>query len=131
MKRIALCLLLLCLAACGPTNLEKLNGKWNCDVKASIALMDEADRKKMEMMPELAAMIIGAVSITVDSPAKKLTVGMGEFSDTSDFSVVSDSGSVLTLKTGKDTMRIAFKSNDTLEITNEGDKKKVIFTRAK
>lgn len=122
----------LCLAACGgdsDTNLSKGDGTWVCDVKATAELNPEM-KAQYEQMPQLIETMLGAMTFTLDVKAGKLALNLGEISESKDFTVVSDSGNTLVIKSDDAKLTLTFSGKDsfTLEDESEPDAK-IAFKR--
>ncbi len=129
MKRVSLLLFALfalaMLTACGDGNLDKFDGAWQCDGKASLALSSPPPNS-----PELES-AMSSVCLYVDSSKKLLTVSAPGQSETLTFIVVSDSGKILEIAANRTQGRIEFRDDDTILYSSQKQQKPLVFTRTK
>lgn len=126
--RISLALFLLSLlAACGQSNLDKLNGAWQCDGKATIVLHPDAVG-----MGDMGEKMFSAITMKFDVPGKKLIMGLGARTKTEELAVVSDSGKTVVLGGSGSKLSIEFQNDDAILVQDDKDpKKKLILRRVK
>jgi len=122
---------LFAVASCGESNLNKANGTWRCDPQATIALLDDTAKKAAGIVPGLAEGILNNVEFSLDAKNKKVTGSIFGISGSSDFMVVSDSGSSMEIKSGNSTIRLTFRDVDSLEVSGGPNSQKFVFKRAK
>lgn len=129
MKRVSLLpfalFALTMLTACGDDNLDKFDGAWRCDGKASLAIASPRPNS-----PELES-TMSSVCLYVDSSKKLLTVSAPGQSDTLTFTVASDSGNVLEIAADETQGRIEFRDDDTILYSSQKQQKPLVFTRIK
>jgi len=123
--------LLFAVASCGGSNLNKANGTWQCDPQATIALLDDTAKKAAGIVPGLAEGILNNVEFSLDAKNKKVTGSVFGISGSSDFTVVSDSGSSLEIKSGNSTIRLKFRDANSLEVSGGPNAQKFVFKRIK
>ena len=137
MRKVLLSSLLLtftlALAACGSgSNLDKANGDWTCDAKATIELLPAEMKAQLAAAPGMAEAMFSAFKMNVDSKGKKLSVTMGPATETGDFTVVSDSGKSLVLNMKDDELHIDFTTDDSITVYSKKDaNSKIVFARKK
>ena len=119
------------LASCSASNLDKADGSWQCDPKATVALLDDASKKMAGMVPGLADGILQNVEFDLNAKSKTVTAGMFGLHGSSAFTVVSDSGSSLVIKSGDNTLHLNFRDKNTLEISGGPEAHKFVFKRVK
>ena len=126
--RLSLALFLLSLlTACGQSNLDKLNGAWQCDGKATLALHPEKPELK-----EMGEKMFDAITMKFDVPGKKFSMSLGGLEKTEDLVVASDSGNTVVLGGSGPHLTIELRSDGTILAYDDKDsKKKLIFRRAK
>jgi len=128
---LVLALALFVLASCGESNLNKANGKWQCDPQATIALLDDTAKKAAGIVPGLAEGMLKNVEFSLDAKNKKVTGGVFGITSSADFTVVSDSGSSLVIKSGNSTISLHFRDRDSLEVSGGPTSQKFVFKRVK
>ena len=118
------------LAACGQSNLDRANGEWTCDVKASFALRPAMDN--FTLTPVGTEDTLRAFELSIDAKGKLMTLHTGEESIRRNINVVSDRGTSLVLTTPSEKIRIQFTTNDSfiLYVEPYADAK-IVFTRKK
>ena len=119
------------LAACGESNVHKADGSWQCDPAATIALLDDASKKMAGMVPGLADGILQNVEFDLNAKSKTVTAGMFGIHGSAAFTVISDSGSSLVIKSGDNTIRLNFRDKNTLEISGGPETHTFVFKRVK
>jgi len=117
------------LASCSESNLNKANGKWQCDPQATIALLDATAQKAAGIVPGLAESVLKNVEFSLDAKTTKVTGGIFGISGSSDFTVVSDSGSSLVIKSGNSTIHLTFRDKNSLEVSGGPTSQKFVFKR--
>ena len=121
----------LALASCGESNLNKANGRWRCDPQASIALLDGAAKAAAGIAPALAEGVLKNMEFSLDAKTKKVGGSLFGIGGNADFSVVSDSGSSLVIKSGDNTLHLMFRDKDNLELSGGPIAQKFVFRRLK
>jgi hypothetical protein len=119
------------LASCGESNVNKADGSWQCDPQATVALLDDAAKKMAGMVSGLADGILQNVEFDLNARSKTVTAGMFGLHGSSKFTVVSDSGSSLVIKSGENTLHLDFRDKNTLDISGGPDAHKFVFKRVK
>lgn len=114
MKKFLLIMLMLLLAGCS-SNLDKLNGKWQCDTKQTLVIADEETRKQFAdpLAVGLLEAMLSKFQISVDASKKEITIRMGGMEKTEPFTVESESGNKITLKVRDKSVLFDFFDNDT------------------
>ena len=138
MRKVLLASLLLtfalALAACGSSsNLDKASGDWVCDAKATLALHPDLQAQTAGA-PEMAEALFSAFKMNINAKDKKMSVTMGQVSESGAFTVVSDSGKslVLEMDKDKDKLHIDFTTDDSITVYSESDaNSKIVFARKK
>jgi len=128
---LALTFVLFALASCGESNLNKANGKWQCDPQATIALLDDTAKKAAGIVPGLAEGMLKNVEFSLDAKDKKVTGGVFGITSSADFTLVSDSGSSLVIKSGNNTIHLNFRDKDSLEVSGGPTSQQFVFKRLK
>ena len=118
-------------ASCSESNLSKADGSWQCDPAATIALLDDAAKKSAGMVPGLADGILQNVEFNLNAKNKTVTAGMFGLHGSSKFTVVSDSGSSLVIKSGDNTVYLNFRDKNTLAIAGGPETHTFVFKRVK
>ena len=122
----------LALAACYSTsNLDKANGTWLCDAKATMALRPEF---KDYSEPHIRTIEgeFHLLSLNVDAKANTIHMLMRSVSEGGEFTVISDSGKTLVLSMQDDTVYIDFTTDDSIILYSEKyNNLKTAFTRKK
>jgi hypothetical protein len=125
-----LCLCLLSLCACGESNLDKLHGKWQMDIGE---MLKDPSLDKNEFSQSIARAMLEAMNITldIDAKGKQITLFMGEMQEKESFTVVSDSGKELVLKTvgSGENRRFEFKDQDTVLMSDDADRTVILKRR--
>lgn len=137
MKRIAvlatLMLLLLCSSAFAASNLEKLNGSWQCNAEATMEALGEELSGEDPMTVAMISMMLSSFQFEFDAKAKNMTAMMGPESESGAFAVVSDKGTSIHIKDFNDVeMVLEFFDNDNMGMTDPVEEAApIIFTRIK
>ncbi|MDD4701981.1 MAG: hypothetical protein PHI96_07130 [Desulfovibrio sp.] len=123
MKKFAWIFIVLLLTGCG-SNLEKLDGKWQGDPAASVALAGPDVQKEFAEIPLVTTMIESIVKnfrVDVDARNKTIAFALGNIAYTGGFTVVSDKGDTIALKTDKGkTLNFVLKDPNTVVLKNDG-----------
>ena len=115
------------------SNLDKANGDWTCDAKATMALHPEL-KEQMAGATEMAEAMFSNFALNINAKDKKMSVSMGQMSESGAFKVISDSGKSLVLQMDgeNDKLHIDFTTDDAITVYSEADQNsKVAFTRKK
>lgn len=137
MKRLLVTLicvlsLSLLISACsGGGNIDKLNGKWTGDAAETMKLSGQSADSELEL--QMAEMIFGAISMTVDAKAKKIIFSMGGEKEEIDFKVFSDSGKTVVLESAdQDKITFEFAGDDLVLMRDDSaPDKSMAFRRVK
>jgi hypothetical protein len=137
-KHLFLPLALVCalaLAACGDSGsmADKLNGKWQCDVKATMALMQQKSPEALQGMEALLEGILSVTSAEFDTKAGKLILDVGGMSETQSFTLSSEKGKTVVLKMDDESLlNLEFRNDDSI-VFQDGDDadKQLIMSRVK
>lgn len=125
------CILLL--AACGGGSpLEKLNGKWQCDVNATMALMEQSTPEWTEELGSFMQELLSSTMVEFDVKEQRLFVEAGDVEGGGTFALESESGESIVLRLEDGTLlTLEFRGNDSI-FYDEGSNfyDKLIFTRA-
>ncbi len=123
MKKFAWLFIFLLLAGCG-SNLEKLDGKWQGDPTATVALASPEVQKDFAEIPFVTKMLEGIVQnfrLDVDARNKTIAFALGNIAYTGGFTVVADKGDTLTLKNDNgNTLNFVLKDPNTVILKNDG-----------
>ena len=115
--------MVLLLTGCG-SNLEKLDGKWQGDPAASVALASPEVQKDFADIPFVTTMLEGIVKsfrVDVDARNKTIAFALGNIAYTGGFTVVADTGDTITLKNDKgNTLSFVLKDPNTVILKNDG-----------
>lgn len=125
----------LALTACGgstpATNLDKANGDWTCDIKATMALHDEFKDQPDEAMAMVEAMF-SSFNLNINAKDKKMTIAMGQMSEGGEFKVISDGDNKLVLEMDGDKATFEFTSDESITMYSEKDPNmKLVLKRKK
>lgn len=106
----------LLLFACGQSPLEAIDGTWSIDTSGASA--KSSDPEEAEILREMLQHI-GAVQVKVDSKQKKMTVAAAGFSESGNFTVVSESAEAVTLNVEGTQYVLEIKGSDSLVFKGE------------
>lgn len=108
---LALAILVLSLQACGDSsNINKLDGKWACDIKDSANLVSNG----VEIDEALLAQLVGIfkdMTITFNTSQKEMTLFMAGNSETAKFTVESEKDDVFVLLVDGQKIIVSLKKN--------------------
>lgn len=126
----------LLLSACSGNNgnkLDKLNGKWQCDVKATLALIEQKAPEEMETMRPLMEGILTVTTADFNVKGGKVTLAVAGMGETHGFTLESEKGDTVTLKLDDGTLFIVEVKSDDSILFHEGDDtdKQLFFSRVK
>lgn len=134
---VAMVMMVLALQACGEkSNLEKLDGKWNCDLKASVKAMAGGAEVNEQMLDQMGT-VFKDMNITFDAGKKEVIMTFAGQTHAAPFSVEGEKDNVITLKIENQNSDIAIEKNDKGEemigfvLPGSGLVQKVYFTKSK
>lgn len=127
MKKLLVLVMMMCaflFAACGSSNLDRLNGSWTLTVDMG----DEEDA----MAVALASAILGSFVMEFDTKAMTMAVKVGNRSERTTFKVESDSGNTLVLlNEDGDQSIFEFIDDDTIRVQDDGASAGAVLKRVK
>ncbi len=126
---VVLAAAVLSLAACreDSANLRKLDGKWLCDVNATMQMNKGTFDYQFE--EQFTEAVMGSFYMEFDTKTGKMTVGMAGRSESGDFTVVSDKDEIVVLKANNREWSVELKDDDTIVIPS--GKSSMVLKRSK
>ncbi len=117
------------LAACG-SNLDRADGEWVCDGKATLALHPELQAIGVD--PQEAESGFAEFTMSIDSKAKRLSARFASLVDDNEFTIISDGWSSLVFRIKDDRIHMIFTNDDSIITYSENKPdSKLVFTRKK
>lgn len=122
-------MLTLMVTACGGSNLDKINGKWNVDWEATMKAAGQALQSDLEK--RLVQEMFGTMTLEINAAKKEMTATLAGQTNTSSFEVASETGNTITLKANGSQTTLEILGADSIQFKDANSPFAVTLVRAK